>query len=56
MKPSRLGAGRVPVTNPLLIDGEVRWGRVVALLVAVVLLGLFVAVPLLFTAIAGRVP
>lgn len=49
MKASWLSDIRVPVTNPFIVDGKVRGGRLWALLVAIVILSLLMIAPLLFS-------
>ena len=49
MKASRLSSGQVPVTNPLIVDGKMRRGRRLAVLLAIVTLSILMIAPLFFS-------
>lgn len=49
MKAFWLNTGLVPVTNPFIIDGKMRGGKRLALVLAIVILGIFMIAPLFFS-------
>lgn len=49
MKAFWLNTGLVPVTNPFIIDGKMRGGKRLALVLAIVILCIFMIAPLFFS-------